>query len=203
MADNVTAQDKGGGEARTIIPEEQTQAVLADVIDLGMRKTQFKGEDPYLQHRVALVFQSADVDPKTGRRYEVHQEFTNSMGKKANLRGFIESWRGKKLTQEEARKGVQLAALVGVNALISPEHQTSKRTGKPYAIIAAIAPLPKTMARIQVEGYERAPFWEDRKKEYAETARLVATTTGPDSYLPGDFPENASDLEDEDDDLPF
>lgn len=203
MADQVTARDRGAGEKRVVIPEMQSQGVLVDVIDLGERVTQFKNEEPYLQQRVALVYQSAEVEPTSGRRYEVYKEFTNSMGKKANLRAFVEGWRGKRLTVEEARKGINLAALVGANGLMSTEHLISRSTGEPYAVIAAMAPLPKTMAKIMPVGYERAPWWSSRKEEYAVSAAAFKAQRPAQSQPSNDFEATATALEDEDDDLPF
>lgn len=199
MPDNVTAQDRGSGQKRAIPPEMQARAVLADVIDLGERKEQYAGEDPHLVHKIVLVFQTDERSPETGRRYEVHREFTNSMGKKSNLRKFLSDWRGKSYSQDEARRGVALASQVGVNGLISIEHKTKRDASGVYPVIATIAPLPKMISAIKVEDYQRAPFWEDRKQEYEQSAsELRAKDATRDS-----FETAPAALKDGDDDLPF
>jgi hypothetical protein len=49
------------------------------------------------------VFQIAEVDPSTGRRFDVAAFYTNSMHKKARLRIDLSSWAGRPLTEDECR----------------------------------------------------------------------------------------------------
>lgn len=73
----------------------------------------------------------------------VSKEFTLSMHEKANLRKFLESWRGKGFTEEEAKK-FDVTKLLGKSCMISIIHKTSKQ-GKIYAEISSISTLPKGM----------------------------------------------------------
>lgn len=75
--------------------------------------------------------------------YSVSKEFTLSMHEKANLRKFLESWRGKGFTDEEV-KSFDVAKLLGKSCLISIIHKTSKQ-GNPYAVISSCSTLPKGM----------------------------------------------------------
>jgi len=73
----------------------------------------------------------------------VSKEFTLSMHEKANLRKFLESWRGKGFSEEEAKK-FDVTKLLGKPCMISIIHKTSKQ-GKLYAEISSISTLPKGM----------------------------------------------------------
>lgn len=204
MADQVVAKsDSDGGEDRTIIPADQYQVVLVDVVDCGSKVETYQNGPEKLAPKVALVFQTNERDEQ-GRRYEISREFTNSLGKKANLRTFLESWKGSSITDDEARAGISLAKLVGHNGLASVEHKKSGK-GNVYAFLKGIAPLLKSIPKIQAESYERAPFWADRKKEYAEGAAAFRAKHPTKEAATLDDVKDVFDAQviDEDDDLPF
>lgn len=75
--------------------------------------------------------------------YSVSKEFTLSMHEKANLRKFLESWRGRGFTDEEV-KSFDVTKLLGKPCLISIIHKTSKQ-GSQYAVISSCSTLPKGM----------------------------------------------------------
>jgi hypothetical protein len=92
------------------------------------------------------------INPETGKPFEISERFTVSMGEKANLRKFLGQWRGKTYTNAEAEEGAPLHKLEGVNALVQIGHNTSEATGKTYANIISIMPLPKGNAQDQGRG---------------------------------------------------
>jgi hypothetical protein len=173
----IVAKDSGGNFPKA--PEGQWPAVCVDVIDLGMVETTWQGKTKQ-QHKIVVVFQIAELDEK-GERYRTAQRFTLSMSDKANLRKFLESWRGKRYTDEEAREGVDIELMIGVNALIQIAHND-----RGYADITSVMKLPKGMEQLEPLDYMRA---KDRPKD------------GGSSGGPGydDAPHPA----DSDDDLPF
>lgn len=178
MADQIVAKDDSTGYTRA--PEGQYLGVCCDVIDLGMVENKMFAK---MQHKCALVFQIEEVNPQTGKRYEIAERFTVSMNEKARLRQFLGQWRGKSYTDEEAREGAPLHKLEGVPALLQIEHRQGSN-GKVYANIGAIMKAPRNV-QIAIQDYERSPGW---KKQAAPVAQ------------DGDFPPP---LMDEDDDLPF
>lgn len=205
MADEITARataDDGKFEAH---PAGQMIGVCVDLIDLGERKREWndKGKPHVtINDFCGLVFVSGTKRPD-GSLHEVFAEFAVSMHKKGNLRPFLEQWRGRKYTDEEAAKGVPLHKLVGHPALMSIEHRTSKND-RTYAKISAIMPVPKGMPvpSIPVDEYKRGEFWAKKKDEYrAEVARYRATL----ATHPAD--DNFEDFDDQplpgDDELPF
>jgi hypothetical protein len=87
------------------------------------------------------VFKKGDEEkPMT-----IHKEFTASIGKRANLRKMIDSWRGKALTEEEA-KFFDITKLLGKACLLNVIHKVGKKDpSKITEDIASVAPLVKGM----------------------------------------------------------
>lgn len=176
MADAVTARD--AGQKFTPHPEGQFPAVCVDVVNLGDRVEQFLDKPKRLVPKVALVFQTGEINADTNELHQVSVEFTISMGEKANLRKFLEQWRGKKYTEEQAEAGVPIHKLEGHPALITVEHKVSKQNRR-YAVINGIVPLPKGLLKPTLPAYERPEFWEERKKANAEAAKAFRQEQHP------------------------
>lgn len=160
-----------GGEDRAQFaphPDGQHAMVCVDFLDLGERVRTFPGSPPKLTYSIALVFCSGETN-EAGRLHEVSKEFTASMHEKASLRKFLEEWRGKSYTKEQLKDGIPADKLCGVPCLITVEHKVSE-AGRTYANIRGITPLPKQIPAPTISGYQRAPFWEERKKRYAQEA---------------------------------
>lgn len=199
MSDTITAR---GSESK-FKPHDAGQFVgqCVDTIDLGEKVQDFPGTKPYLAQTCALVFRTGETNPDTGEFIDVAREFTVSMGDKANLRKFLEQWRGKPYTPEQIKAGVPLDKLTGQHGLLTITHRESSKQ-RIYANITACVGIPKQMANAVTDylaGYERAEWWATKKQEYAAAAAKFRGDTGPVNG--DDFP---SALTDEDDDgLPF
>ena len=191
MADQVTAQDSG--QSFKAHDEGQFAAACADVIDLGERLEQYPGKPSRVVRKVALVF----LTNTTGDTKDISAEMTLSMNERATLRAFLEAWRGKSYTPEQAAAGVALDKLVKVGALLSVEHRRSTK-GRTYAKIKTIAPLPAGLSAPGLNGYTRAEFWQGRKKAYAEEVARYKQTLVASSEFPSEPPPD-----DDDSDLPF
>lgn len=187
MADSVTAQEKPFPTHE----EGQFAAVCCDVVDLGQYVERYQDKPPRLVHKCALIF----VTNTTGEVREVSKEVTVSMSERSNLRQFLEAWRGKGYSAEQAAAGVPLDKLENHGALLSVEHYRSQK-GKLYARIRTIAPLPKEIATPELNGYKRDEWWASKKKQYAED---VAKFQG----VPVAKSEPEPQPVDDDDDLPF
>lgn len=193
--DAVTAKDQGGGFAPH--PEGQYAMVCVDVVNLGTKVERFGDQDPREVEKASLVFASGEKQDN-GELVIVTVEMTLSMNEKANMRKFLESWRGKSYTHEQAEAGVPLHKLHGQAALVSVEHITTRR-GRKFAKVTSISPLPKQMEApngVILESYTRPSFFADKKKEYAE---LLATYRGQGTGAAYDDVPPVDD----DDDLPF
>lgn len=198
MPDTILA--KGSDSKFKPHPAGQFVGQCVDSINLGESVETFAGELPKLVAKCALVFRTGERNEQTGDFIDIGREFTVSMGEKANLRKFLEQWRGKAYTSEQVDAGVPLEKLVGNHGLLTIAQRESK-TKRVYGEITACVGIPKQMAAsvTAYADYIRADYWEQKKKDYAEAARKYrADMAVPD--VPGDdFPEPFDD----DDDLPF
>jgi hypothetical protein len=116
-------------------------SVCCDVVDLGMIETTW-GSKPM----VRIVWQ-IEERMNDERPFTVGKRYTASLHEKSRLRADLESWRGKRLSEEDLR-GFDLERLIGVNALLNVIQE--EKAGKVYSNITAIMPPPRSMAKIAV-----------------------------------------------------
>jgi hypothetical protein len=160
----------------TPCPEGFHHAVCCDVVDLGEVDTDFGRK-----WRVRLVWQINKTDPARGRRFDAVKTFTNSLHPRANLRADLEMWRGRKFTEGEA-KDFDLERLIGANAMIEVQHNTSE-SGDTYANVRAIEPVQADAPRLTPLNYVRA---KDRTKPNggAPAAPTTATASRDEDNVP-------------------
>ena len=204
--DHIVAKNEGGA-AFTPHPAGQFAARCVDVIDLGEKVEQYADKPAKLSHKVALVFRTGEVNPETGDIIDLAKEFTLSMFDLANLRKFLESWRGKTFTEEEVEEGAPLHKLCGVTALLSVEQKKSAQN-RVYANISAIQKLPKVMEAGAPIGddYDRPEYLVKRKADYATAAAEYRKRIGAPmqpKVNPDGFEEFPPATDDGSDDLPF
>lgn len=147
------------------------------------------------------VFKEEDGE----KPYSVSKEFTLSMHEKANLRKFLESWRGKGFSEEEAKK-FDITKLLGKPCLLSIIHRTSKQ-GKVYAEISNASALPKgmtcpdpindifefTYTPFSQQKFDMLPDWlKDKVKTSREYKEALDPATTHDESP--DIPNNNDDL---------
>jgi hypothetical protein len=72
------------------------------------------------------------------------QDYTLSLGERANLRHTLESWRGRDFSEAEL-KGFDLKILLRKSCLVNLIHRKS-RNQRNYAQVASVMPLPKGMS---------------------------------------------------------
>lgn len=176
----IVSGENNGGDFKPH-PTGPHSAVCCDVVDLGIWQDQFPGKAPRDVRKIRLVFQT-DERREDGERMTVGRMFTASLGEKANLRKFLESWRGTPFTEEQLR-GFNLVKLIGAPALVQVKHR--QKGEKIYADIDSVMQVPRGMQKLTVENYVRV---KDR-------APTPATGDPHDGYPPP--------IEDDDDSLPF
>lgn len=197
--DEITVRDTSSSFLPT--PEGQHQAVAVDVIDLGERVEAFQGQDPKVVHKVAIVYQIEEINPENQERFTIAVEKTLSFHPRAGLRKWLEAWRGKAYSDDEARKqGAPLHKLVGANCFIVVEHKRSKKD-RTYGVASNIMPKPKNVPALEATDYTRAEYWNTRKEEYAKSvAAFRSFQSGGNGQ---DQPPAVEPEFDDDDDLPF
>ncbi len=210
MADKVMA--KNSDKAFQSHPEGQFVGQCMDVIDMGEEVSSFPGKPEKLAQKVAFVYRTGELNDE-GAFIDVVAEYTVSLGELANLRAFLEQWRGKPLTEDQITNGVPLDKMEGTWALLGIAHKVSKK-GRTYAIIQSAVGVPKSMQGNlpSFTGYTRPKYLVDKKEAnrlaaaaFLERIGVPATSkrlTGPGDDPGPEFPEG--ELMDEDDDsLPF
>jgi hypothetical protein len=137
-----------GGSNYEPIPAGTYVARCYSMIHMGTIKESYMGEEKYV-NKVRLTFELPTelkvFKEENGEQPQViSKEFTLSLGDKSNLRAFLNSWRGKALTEEEC-KSFDIAVLAGKACTLSIIHKTSKVSGKTYADISSIGGVMKGM----------------------------------------------------------
>ena len=140
----------------TPAPEGLHQAVCVDGVDLGLVETQW-GQKP----KVEIRWQLDVVNEDAGKRFDIRARYTLSLSEKANLRKQLETWRGRKFSQEELQ-GFDLEKLIGVNCQLQVIHNLSDE-GKTYANVQAIVPHNAKLPKIAPLDYVRE---QDRAKAH-------------------------------------
>lgn len=122
--------------------------------------------------KVMLGFEIPDevvihIETKEEKPMLVSKEYSRSLGKKANLRRDLESWRGREFTTEELN-GFPVENVLDKPCMLNVIHKTSA-TGNTYAVIASISPLPKgvkckdrvhELLHYEIEQGKSCPEWE-------------------------------------------
>ena len=138
----------------TLAPEGLHQVVACDVVDLGVVETTFGPKQ-----KLRIVFQTESEDPETKQRYMLFATFNANLHPKGNLRKLLESWRGRRFTEQELA-GFDIEALVGANGQAQVVHEIGNN-GTEYANITAMVPLSKTMPKIAAKDYTRSKNRQD------------------------------------------
>lgn len=128
-------------------PEGLHQAVCVDVVDLGDITTEYG-----TKHKVELRWQIEALNAK-GYRFEVRKRYTLSLHERARLRQELQTWRGRKFTEEELR-GFDLEKLLGVNCQLQIVHNITD-DGRTFANVQAIVPHNAKVPKIAPENYTR------------------------------------------------
>ena len=129
-----------------LVPAGNHVARLYSVIHLGTNSFEYMGELKK-SDKVRLTFELCNErkvfkegdEPKP---FSISREFGLTMGKKSNLRPFVESYIGTTLSDEEAY-GFDLEDLLGMSCLLNVVH--AEKGDKVFANIKSASPLPKGM----------------------------------------------------------
>ena len=137
----------GGDDKQVeIVPAGMHLGVCYLCCDLGtqmVRKFQSTEMEPKRQVVIGWELPALRMDYKgEDKPRAISKIFTASMFKKANLRKYLECWRGEAMTDEEANQ-FDLKDILTKGAQIQVMHRKSEATGKEYANITAITPVMK------------------------------------------------------------
>lgn len=133
---------KTGGEDFAPLPEGSHAARCVQFATLGTQRKEWQGQfKDTFQVRITWEIPGERM-ANDDKPMVISKTYTASLGEKSNLRKDLEAWRGKKFTKAE-EDGWDAEQLLGKACLISVVH--SEKSGKTYANINSIMPLPKGM----------------------------------------------------------
>lgn len=146
----IIAKSTGESTQRELIPAGTYVARCYSVVHLGHVTQKYMGEEKVvdlvrftweLPTELKCFNQDKGMQPCA-----ISKEMTFSLNEKSNLRAMLNAWRGKALTEEEA-KAFDLAKLLGQPCMINLIHQPSKSNPeRVYERIAAVLPMMKGMS---------------------------------------------------------
>lgn len=148
---SLIAKDKGGNFKP--VPAGTHVAVCTMVVDMGVQPSARFKPSPKVYVRWELPneqteYTTADGQKKTGPMV-IGKQYTLSLNEKANLRGDLESWRGKIFTKEELN-GFNLTNILGKPCMIGVTHNQSG--DKTYANVSAVMGLSKGITAPKASG---------------------------------------------------
>jgi hypothetical protein len=139
----IIAKSSGESSQRELIPAGTYVARCYSVVHLGHVTQKYMGEEKLVDlvrftWELPTELKCFNAD-KGQQPCAISKEMTFSLNEKSNLRAMLNAWRGKALTEEEA-KAFDLAKLIGAPCMINLIHQPSKANPeKVYERIAASA----------------------------------------------------------------
>ncbi len=125
----------------TPAPEGNHAARCVSMVDMGTQPNKFDPAKP-AQRKVQLAFELPDELREDGKPFMLRQKFTLTMHEKGSLRKFLQAWRGKPFSEEEAKR-FDISVLLGKPCMLNVLHE--QKADKTYANIASVATLPKNM----------------------------------------------------------
>jgi hypothetical protein len=185
------------------IPAGTHVARAYSMVYLGTIKTDFQGQETWLP-KVRITFElpleTKVFKEENGEQpYVISKEYTLSLADKANLRKDLESWRGKKFTDEEI-KGFDICKLLGVPCMLSIIH--TEKNGNVYANIGNISGLVKGMScpdqvnpifefsvnEFDEDKFQHLPqFLQDKIKGSVEFQKMISHPDGVDIPVDDDL----------------
>jgi len=142
----MVAPETSGNTSRPKLEVGSQIGILYGIIDLGTQSVEWNGQSK-LQRKIMLQFEFPDTthvfDEKKGPEPLVlSRKFTWTMSENGHFRAFINGWRGKALTDEQA-KAFDVGAMIGVAGLVNVTERDYN--GKTYQNIDSVSKLPKAM----------------------------------------------------------
>ena len=190
---------KAGGSGPSILPPAGIQhAVCAFVEDVGDEYSEMFNKT---DRKVVIIWELAERIPETytdsagneqpvsqdivGRPFMLSKSYTLSLGKKANLRRDLESWRGKQFTEAEL-EGFDIEVLKGKACMLNVIHE-AKDGGGTRAKIAAVTPPMKGLPLLTIEATE-PPKWVAERRE--ANAKAMSTRSAHQARQRDDHAES-------------
>lgn len=153
----LTAKKTGGGDYPPI-PEGVHHAICYGIWDIGTHFIERFSKDA---HQCIIAWELPEeritIEDKDLPR-AASKKFTVSLHEKAELRKYLELWRGKAFTESEL-EGFDVKAILGANCFLQIIHK--KKDNKTFANVVGVTPIPKGTAKRQAENTLKFFSFED------------------------------------------
>ena len=203
---NMSLVMKNEGGDFELLPEGTHLATCYMIIDLGDQVTTYQNKES-IKPQVMIGWEVTNELMQDGRPFVASRVYNSFFSEKANLRKDLESWRGKKFSDEEL-EGFDVSKLLNIPCQVTITHSTGEKT---YANVSTVTGLPKGVeapalindAVIYEQGdevaYQKLPEWIQKK---INNAVKREENTGV-SQTPSDPQNEANGGGDIDDEIPF
>ena len=198
------------------VPEGSHMARCYRVIDLGTQRWEYQGE-PQIGRKVLIAWElfgeSDDGTPMTtddGQPLTIFKKYTLSLGKKANLRADLESWRGRAFSEAEL-DGFDISQLLGAYCMVTVKH--AKVKDKTYANVASVTKWPSALKGQQPKAANDNQFFDvtDRNMAVFEVLpewiqkqiKESVEWSGSQQSMAQAAAKPSTGFDDMDDDIPF
>lgn len=190
---------KSNGKQQEPFPAGAHPAVCYMLADLGR---QYNAKYDKTLHKVVIGFQFPEITGKRGDgteyRRNLSKRYTVSLHEKSTMRAMLESWRGKKFTEEELA-AFDLKDILGKACLVNVT--TTEYKGEERAEISSVGPLPKAMQNMyKLEGEIVYYSMEDNGMDIPESLPEWIKNAISESIEFKEARENAGQMAD---DLPY
>lgn len=144
----IIAENNGAGNfERELIPSGLQVARCYSMLEIGTVSETWEGQSKNSK-KVRLTFELPNelrvFKPENGEQpMSISKTFTLSMHEKAGLRKFLEQWRGKAFSEDEAKR-FDVSKLLGAPCTLTIVH--TEKDGKTFSNISSIAPVMKNMS---------------------------------------------------------
>ena len=118
-------------------PTGSIPATCVALIDMGTHRETY-GDKENISHKVLLAWELSGEAKKDGTPFVVIEEYTWSLGKKANLRAVVEGWISRTLKEDEI---FPLIELLGKSCVLSLTEGLSRAGKKFVAVNNVSAPM--------------------------------------------------------------
>ena len=141
---------KGGGGDFKNLPAGTHMAVCTQIVDIGLQagSAMYPNPKQKIVVRFEVPSERIEFDGKDAPSV-IMKEFTASMTDKATLRKWLESWRGKKFTDDEAGD-FDVSSILGKSVMLSVIEET--KNNKTRSNIAGLSAMPKGIPPVVAEG---------------------------------------------------
>ncbi len=171
----MTFSEKGSDNSKFLAPSGSHIALCNMVVYLGIQaRSAYPDPKPQVLISWELPYEIVEWEVE-GKKFKgpktVAKTYTASMGKKANLRKDLESWRGKAFSEGEAGS-FDVGKILGQGCMLNIVHKVGD--DRTYANVVGISGVPKGTT---LPGFHTKPVYygEDDKTLYDDLPQWVRT----------------------------